>query len=58
MHDKKAVTILMNLLDKHTLNDEEKEAVRAAIGILSRSSLSKSRIKARKVRLDKDTKWQ
>ncbi len=45
MDDKKAVTILLKLLNKNLLN-EEKEALRAAIGVLSWTSLSKSRLKA------------
>ena len=57
MDDKKAATVLMGLLNGHALNGEEKEAVKAAIGILSWSSLSKSRIKARKARLDKSAEW-
>lgn len=57
MEDKKAVTILIKLLDKRLLNAEEKEAVSSAIGILSWTSLSKSRIKAIKAKRDKSVKW-
>ena len=57
MEYQKAITILRGLLDRHSLNAEEKEAVMTAIGILSWSSLSKSRIKAQKAKRDKSTKW-
>ena len=57
MDDKKAAAILMGLLDNPALSGKEKEAVKAAIGILSWTSLSQSRIKARKAKLDKSTKW-
>jgi hypothetical protein len=52
-----AITILKNILEKHPLNEEEKEAVITAIGVLSWGSLSKSKIKAQKARRDKSTKW-
>jgi len=61
MEYKKAVAILISLLDRHSLEDEEKEAVLTAIGVLGWASLAKSRIKAliktRKAKLDKDTEW-
>jgi len=57
MEYQKAITILRRLLDRHSLNVEEKEAVMTAIGILSWGSLSKSRIKAQKAKRDKSTKW-
>jgi hypothetical protein len=56
MDDKKA-TILRGLLVKYKFSDEEKEAIKAAIGVLSWTSLAKSRLKARKAKLDQDTKW-
>ena len=52
-----AITILKNLLDRHPLNAEEKEAVMTAIGVLSWGSLSKSKIKAQKAKRDKSTEW-
>ena len=59
MEYKKAVNILISLLDRHSLDDEEKEAVLTAIGVLGWVSLSKSRmkalIKAKKAKLDKST---
>jgi hypothetical protein len=57
MDDKKAVSILLNLLNKYSLNQEEKQAVKTAIGILSWMSLYKSRIKNLKDKKDKSVKW-
>ena len=57
MDDKKAAAILMGMLEKYLLDDEEKEAVKSAIGILSWTSLSKSRLKAIKDKREKDAKW-
>lgn len=57
MDDKKAVNILIKLLEKDLLSAEEKEAVSAAIGILSWTSLSESRIKNLKNKRDKIAKW-
>ncbi|MFH0769543.1 MAG: hypothetical protein V1932_08295 [Chloroflexota bacterium] len=56
MEYQKAIAILKNLLDKPSLNDEEKEAIMTAIGILSWGSLSKSKIK-QKAKRDKSTEW-
>lgn len=57
MEDKKAITVLIKLLDKSLLNVEEKEAVSSAIGILSWTSLSQNRIKVLKAKRDKSAKW-
>jgi len=57
MEYQKAIAILKNLLDRHSLDAEEKEAVMTAIGILSWGSLSKSRIKALKAKRDKNAEW-
>jgi hypothetical protein len=57
MEYEKAITILKNLLDRNTLNAEEKEAVLTAIGVLSWGSLGKSRLKAQKAKRDKSTEW-
>jgi hypothetical protein len=57
MDYQKAMDILKSLLGRHPLNDDEKEAVMTAIGILSWGSLSKSRIKAKKAKRDKSTEW-
>jgi hypothetical protein len=57
MEDKKAIAILMNLLKKKSLDNEEKEAISSAIGLLSWTSLSQTRIKNLKAKRDKSTKW-
>ncbi|KKQ59504.1 MAG: hypothetical protein US81_C0039G0006 [Parcubacteria group bacterium GW2011_GWE2_38_18] len=54
MEDKKAITILMNLLKKEILTAEEKEAISSAIGIFSWTSLAKTRMKAIKEKSDKN----
>ncbi|KKR20413.1 MAG: hypothetical protein UT48_C0018G0006 [Parcubacteria group bacterium GW2011_GWE2_39_37] len=54
MEDKKAITILMNLLKKQILTAEEKEAISSAIGIFSWTSLAKTRMKAIKEKSDKN----
>jgi len=56
MDDKIAAKILINLLNKDSLGAEEKEAVKTAIGVLSWTALSKSRIKNLKARRDKSAK--
>jgi hypothetical protein len=57
MEYQKAIAILKNMLDKHSLDAEEKEAVMTAIGVLSWGSLSKSKIKALKAKRDKSIEW-
>ncbi len=39
MNDKKAIELLTGMLTKNALSDEEKEAVREAIGILAWTKL-------------------
>lgn len=39
MEDKQAIEILLGLLKKHPLSDEEQEAVRHAIGVLGWTKL-------------------
>ena len=48
MEHKTAATILISLLDKQSLDAQEKEAVMTAIGVLSWTSLSKSKIESLK----------
>jgi hypothetical protein len=50
------MAILAKLLNKKSLSAQEKEAIRAAIGVLSWTSLAESKIKAQKVRRAKDAK--
>ena len=57
MEYQKAIAILTSLLDKHSLDAEEKEAVMTAIGVLSWGSLAKSKIKAQKAKRDKSAEW-
>jgi hypothetical protein len=53
MNDKKVIEILMALLDKYPLSDEENEAVRLAIGILGWSTLAEGRGKSMREALEK-----
>jgi hypothetical protein len=57
MEYKKAIGILIKLLDKYTLDTQEKEAVLAAIGVLDCAALAENRmkriIKAKKAKRDK-----
>ena len=46
MDHQKAFAILIKLLDKNQLDDEEREAILTAVGVLAWTSLSKSKIKA------------
>jgi len=55
MEYKKATDILISLIDKRPLDEEEKEAVKMAIGVLGWASLSQSRIKNLKAKKDKKT---
>ena len=54
MEDKKALGILMKMLDKKSLSVQEKKAILAAVGVLSWTSLAESKIKARKAKRDKN----
>ena len=54
MEDKQTIKILMELVKKYPLTVEEKEAVSNAVGILSWTALSESRIKGLKAKRDKD----
>jgi hypothetical protein len=58
MEYQKAIDILISLLNKHPLDAEEKEAVNTAIGVLGWGALSKSKIKALKVKRDKSIEWR
>jgi hypothetical protein len=57
MEYQKAIDVLKKLLDKPSLDPEEKEAVMTAIGVLGWGALSKSKIKALKAKRDKSAKW-
>lgn len=58
MDDKQAAEILIKLLEKGHLSEEEKEALKVAVGILSWTSLSKSRIKSLKEKKERGNQWQ
>ena len=53
----KAIAVLKNLIEKKSLNEEEKEAILTAIGVLSLGSLAMSKIKAQKAKRDNSAKW-
>ncbi|MFH1036860.1 MAG: hypothetical protein V1756_02265 [Patescibacteria group bacterium] len=57
MEHKKAISVLINILDKRSISAEEKEAVLTAIGVLDWASRAKSRIKALKDRKIKSMEW-
>ena len=57
MEYQEAIGILKSLLERHSLDAREKEAVMTAIGVLSWGALSKSRLKAQKANRDKSTEW-
>jgi len=57
MDHKKAAEILIKMAEKDKLSTEEKEAVLTAIGVLSWTSLSKSRIKSLKAKREKQEKF-
>jgi hypothetical protein len=57
MEPKKAIEILQKIMESHTLTAEEKEAVNAAIGMLSWGSLAQSKMKAQKAKREKSTEW-
>ena len=57
MEYQKATAILKSLLDRDSLDAEEKEAVMTAIGVLSWGSLSKSKLKTQKAKRDKNAEW-
>jgi microsomal dipeptidase-like Zn-dependent dipeptidase len=46
MDDKKAIDVLMKLLKKRNLSDEEMEAVLTALGVLDMAVLGQSRMKS------------
>ena len=57
METDKAIEILKKVLDKPSLDAEEKEAVMTALGILGWVKLSKSRMKTLKEKRDQSLKW-
>ena len=57
MEYREAIEILKSLLNRYTFTAKEQEAVMTAIGILSWTSLSKSRLKTQKAKRKKSTEW-
>jgi hypothetical protein len=57
MENEKTLSILKNMLEKHRLAPEEKEAVMSAIGLLSIVTQSKNRAKAQKEKRNKSLEW-
>jgi hypothetical protein len=58
MEYQKAIDTLKKLLEKPSLNAEEKEAIMTAIGVLGWGSLAESKVKALKSKRDKSTEWK
>ena len=58
MENDKAIEILKEMLDKPSLDAEEKEAVMTALGMLGWVKLSKSRMKVMKEKRDQSLKWE
>jgi hypothetical protein len=56
MDSKEAADILIGILDKYPFEAKEKEAILAAIGVLSWSMLAENRIKTHKAKRDQDNK--
>ena len=57
MKDKEAVNILTKMLGRYSFSTEEKEAIAAAIGVLSWTSLADSKIKERKAKRERNIEW-
>lgn len=53
MEDKEAIVILTKLLHSGKLENEEEEALRTGLGLLSWTKLIEGRVKTRKARLEK-----
>ena len=57
MENDKAIEILRKMLDKPSLDAEEKEAVMTALGMLGWVKLSKCRMKVMKEKRDQSLNW-
>ena len=53
MTDKEAIALLTGMLTKYQLTDEEREAIREAIGMLGWSKLMEGRVEGMKSARDK-----
>ncbi|MFZ2886589.1 MAG: hypothetical protein WA021_02080 [Minisyncoccia bacterium] len=56
MDEKKVIAVLTNLLKTHELSDDEKEALRTAIGTLAWTKLAEGYIEGRKKARDRKLK--
>lgn len=54
MEDKQAAQILLKLLEKYPLIEEEKEAISVAVGILGWTLFSQNRLKAKREKRDRN----
>lgn len=57
MEYKKSANVLKNMLDKRLFDAEEKDALETAIGFLLWGALGTSRLKDKKAKKEKSTKW-
>ncbi len=61
MEYQEAITILKSMLDKHSFDEREKEAIMTAMGVLSWGALAKSKMKAsranREAKQNRSTEW-
>jgi hypothetical protein len=58
MENDRAIEVLKKMLDKPSLDADEKEALMTALGILGWVKLSKSRMKLMKQKRDQSLEWQ
>lgn len=61
MEEKEAIKILLKMIDKYSLNGEEKDSILEAIGLFDMADLSKKILKRRaefkKEKKKKDAEW-
>jgi DNA-binding SARP family transcriptional activator len=57
MEYSEAIEVLKNLLNKHPLDEKEREAVMTALGVLNWGGLYESKLKDRKAKRDKSAEW-
>ncbi|MEL7562479.1 hypothetical protein [Dehalogenimonas sp. 4OHTPN] len=57
MDNEKAIETLKKMLEKPSLDAEEKEAVMTALGVLGWVKLAKSRVQAAKEKRDQSLQW-
>ena len=57
MEYEKAIDVLKKLPERHPLDNDEKEAVETAVGVLSLGALAISKVKAKKARREQSIEW-